>query len=46
VLAVGGAVLVQVGGEDQARRLAADAPFDVHEIRSFGADRAILLLRD
>ena len=45
-LLVGGAVLVQLGGEEQARRLAVEAPFDVNEIRSFGADRAILLLRD
>jgi len=45
-VADGGAVIVQLGGDDQARRLAAESGFSRSEVRSFGPDRALLLLRE
>lgn len=41
-----GAVLVQIGGAEQAVALAAESGFAHHDVRAFAADRAILLLRD
>jgi methylase of polypeptide subunit release factors len=45
-LAPGGVVLVQTGGPDQAATLAAEAGFATPEIRTYGPDRAVLLLAD